>query len=105
VTKGTIQSQLSQRYLKETCQRLGIRYFTPHAVRRMVIDQYYENGVDVGTVAAQLGQSPRIALKYYRQATRTNKQRAVLQAGIGQRVEAESKLLDLEQARRKKEGA
>ena len=71
----------------------------------MVIDQYYENGVDVGTVAAQLGQSPKIALKYYRQATRTNKQRAVLQAGIGQRVEAGAKLLDMEQARRKREGA
>ena len=105
VTHGTIQSQLSQRYLKETCKKLGVRYFTPHAVRRMVIDQYYEHGVDVGTVAEQLGQSPKIALKYYRRATRTNKQRAVLLAGIGQRVEAGSNLLDLEQARRKKEGA
>ena len=71
----------------------------------MVIDQYYEHGVDVGTVAAQLGQSPKIALQYYRQATRSNKERAVLQAGIGQRVEAPTKVADMERARRRKEGA
>jgi len=105
VTKGTMGSQLSQQYLKKICPKLGIRYFTPHAVRRMVIDQYYEHGVDVGTVAAQLGQSPKIALKYYRQATRSNKSRAVAVAGIGERPAAETKVFDLEQARRKKEGA
>ena len=33
---------------------------------RMVIDQLYEKGVDVGTVGKMVGQSPKIALKYYR---------------------------------------
>jgi integrase len=103
VTEGTMRSQLSQQYLKNVCPRIGVRYFTPHAVRRMVLDQYYDNGVDVGTVAAQLGQSPGVALKYYRQATRTNKQRAVAVAGIGERPAVETKVLDLEQARRKRE--
>jgi len=105
VTVGTMRSQLSQHYLKRTCREQGVRYFTPHAVRRMVIDQYYEHGVDVGTVAAQLGQSPKVALKYYRQATRSNESRAVAVAGIGERPAAETKVLDLEQARRKREGA
>ena len=56
----------------------------------------------MGSTGGRIGE---IALKYHRQATRTNKERAVLQAGIGQRVEAETKVLDLEQARRRKEGA
>ena len=79
---------MTQRYLKTACKEVGVRYFTCHAVRRMVIDQYYENGVDVGTVAQQLGQSPQVALRYYRRATRMRQREAVLLAGIGEPVDS-----------------
>ena len=57
----------------------------------------YDNGVDVGTVAAQLGQSPKVALKYYRQSTGQTKRRAVALAGIGEPVE--SNVVDLSAGR------
>ncbi len=96
----TVRTSITQRYLKEACERAGVRYFTPHGIRRMVIDQYYDKGVDVGTVAAQLGQSPKVALKYYRQSTGQTKRRAVALAGIGEPVESNVVAFD----KAKKEG-
>lgn len=43
---------------------------------------YYTGGVDVGTVAQQFGQSPEVALRYYRQRTPAQRRRAVALAGL-----------------------
>ena len=68
---------------------------------RVVIDQLYEKGVDVGTVGKMVGQSPKIALKYYRQARHSDMERAARFAGLGER--SETNLIHLEK-RFKKEG-
>ena len=74
--------------LESACKAAQVPYFTPHGLRRMVIDQLYTSGVDVGTVAAMLGQSPQVALRYYRQARRSDKETAARIAGLGERVKA-----------------
>lgn len=88
VSVDTARTSITQRHLKPVCERLGVRYFTPHGVRRMVIDQLYEKGVDVGTVGKMVGQSPKIALKYYRQARHSDMERAARFAGLGERIES-----------------
>ena len=82
VTEKTIMTRIYV-YLKEACSAVGIPRIGTHAFRRMVVDQYYLGGADVGTVAAQLGQSPETALKYYRNATSADRARAVTLAGLG----------------------
>lgn len=62
---------------------LGVKRFTPQGVRRMVVDQLYGSGADIGVVAQHLGHSPQVALKYYRQATHEEKARALALAGVG----------------------
>ncbi len=86
VLEEAVESTITTRiyvYLREACQAVGIPRIGTHALRRMVVDQYYRGGADVGTVAAQLGQSPETALKYYRQATSADRARAVTLAGLG----------------------
>ncbi len=70
-------------YLKEACEKIGIPRIGTHALRRMVVDEYYRGGADIGTVADQLGQSPETALKYDRRSTRPDRARAVALAGLG----------------------
>lgn len=81
----TAQQSISQRYLKQACAKAGVPYFTPHGLRRMVIDQLYTAGTDVGTVAQMLGQSAVVALRHYRQATSLDKRSAVERARLGER--------------------
>jgi integrase len=81
VTERTAMSRIYV-YLQEACEAVGIPRIGTHALRRMVVDQYYRGGADVGTVAAQLGQSPETALKYYRRATHADRARAVALAGL-----------------------
>ena len=54
----------------------------------MVIDPLHRSGLDAGTVAARLGQSPQVALRYYRQARRSNKEKVARIAGLGERGES-----------------
>lgn len=84
-TRQTVVSGFNDALRALDWDALGVRRFTSHGIRRMVLDLYYEAGVDVGTVAAQLGQSPQVALKYYRQATQGQRTRAVALAGLGER--------------------
>ena len=88
VSVDTARTSITQRYLKDACKAAKVPYFTPHGLRRMVIDQLYTSGVDVGTVAAMLGQSPQVALRYYRQARRSDKEKAARIAGLGERGES-----------------
>ena len=88
VSVDTARTSITQRYLKDACKAAKVPYFTPHGLRRMVIDQLYTSGVDVGTVAAMLGQSPQVALRHYRQARRSDKEKAARIAGLGERGES-----------------
>jgi integrase len=94
VTQQTATSNFGQALRELDWDALGIRRFTSHGFRRMVVARYYTSGADIGVVAAQLGQSPEIALKYYREATREQKVRAVALASLGARPE-QPKILKL----------
>lgn len=72
--------------VRDVCRQAGVPEFTSHGIRRAVIDAYYESGADVGAVAAQLGQSPEVALRYYRKATPQARARAAALALAGRRV-------------------
>lgn len=98
VTRQTVISGFNDALRELDWAALGMPHFSSHAIRRLVIDIYYAGGADIGVVAAQLGQSPQVALKYYRQATTEQRARAVALAGLGERVE--TKVVSLEGRRR-----
>ena len=83
VSFDTARTSITQRWLKPTCQELGIRYFTPHGIRRLVIDELLEVGIDPATVAAMMGHSEKVMLEYYRKARFLDMQRAVKLAALG----------------------
>ena len=88
--------------LKRACKALGLKPMSPHALRRMVIELMLDKGVDVGTVAAYVGNSPATIYKYYRQVRPQQKRRAVALAGLGKRPDEpakESEVLSLEARR------
>ena len=99
VSFDTARTSITQRWLKPTCERVGVPYFTPHGIRRMVIDQLYESGNDPGTVGKMMGHCEKVALKYYRQARHSDMERAVRLAALGQR--GNSNLIKLEDRLRK----
>ncbi len=99
VTIATARTSITQKVLKPICERLGVRYFTPHGIRRFVLDDLYEAGVDVGTVGKMLGQSPKIALVYYRQARHADMERAARLTALGE--PAESNLINFEKRLKK----
>jgi integrase len=70
-------------HIATACEAAGVPRLTPHGLRRLAVDSLYEAGKDVGTVADTLGQSPSVALRYYRQARPESKLRALLDAGLG----------------------
>ena len=57
--------------------------FTPHGLRRLVVDRLARAGVDVGTAAALLGHSPTVMLQHYRAVNDGDRRRAVAQARLG----------------------
>ena len=93
VTHGTAVSNFGDALRDLPWDEMGIRRFTSHGIRRMTVDRMYSGGADVGAVAAQLRQSPQVALKYYRQASRQDRERAVALAGLGKRPAVEKKVL------------
>lgn len=84
VTQGTAVSNFGQALRDLPWEELGIRRFTSHGIRRMSVDRMYTSGADVGAVAAQLGQSPQVALHYYRQASHEDRRKAIALAGMGE---------------------
>ena len=85
VSFDTARTSITQRWLKPTCEELGLRYFTPHGIRRLVIDELLEVGSDSATVAKMIGHSEKVMMKYYRQARFSDMQRAVKLAALGKR--------------------
>ena len=85
VSFDTARTSITQRWLKPTCQELGLRYFTPHGIRRLVIDELLEVGIDPATVAKMMGHSEKVMMEHYRQARFSDMQRAVKLAALGKR--------------------
>lgn len=77
----TVRTAL-RRHIAAACEAAGVHVFTPHDLRRLAVDRLYSAGVDVGTVAALLGQSPQVALRHYRQPTREEQRGAMTRAGL-----------------------
>ena len=89
--------------IKRACGALGMERITPHGFRRMVIEVMLGKGIDVGTVAALVGNSPATIYRYYRQVRPEQKRRAVAIAAIGKRPEKpaeEAEVHSLDAARR-----
>lgn len=66
VCEGTVLTSLSQRYIPRACEAAKVEPFTPHGVRRMVVDTLYNAGNDPTLLADYLGHSPQTAQRYYR---------------------------------------
>jgi integrase len=95
-TNGKLLNRSFRHHIERAVARLGLRMWSSHALRRYVVNRYYEAHVDVGVVASQLGQSPATALAYYRKATEEDRRRAVALASLGT---AEPKVISIDHAR------
>jgi integrase len=69
--------------LKRACVAADVRLFTPHGLRRLVVDRLVRSGVGVATAADLVGHSPEVMLRVYRQVTDTDRRRAVAKAKLG----------------------
>ncbi len=69
--------------LKRACKAAGVQRFTPHGLRRMVVDRMARSGVDVATAASLTGHSPEVMLRHYRQVSDEDRKKAVAKAKLG----------------------
>ena len=83
VAEGTILTSLSQRYLPRACKTAGVEPFTPHGIRRMVVDTLYNAGNDPTLLADYLGHSPQTAQRYYRSVPIELKRETKAKSAIG----------------------
>ena len=97
VKVSTARVELRRTLLGLDWASLGIRRFTSHGLRRMVVQQYIHAGVDIKTAAAQMGHSVTMMLKAYAQVTQSSAARAVNLAGVGERHQ---RVVNIDQARR-----
>ena len=65
------------------CEEAEVPRFTPHGLRRMVVDRMIRGGVEPATAAALTGHSVVVMLRFYRQVTEEDRRRAVLKAELG----------------------
>jgi len=70
-------------HIKQACKATGVEYFTPHGLRRMVVDRMARKGIDAATAAKLTGHSVVTMLRYYRQVSEDDLRAAVAVAGLG----------------------
>ena len=75
---GALRSRLAR-----ACRRAKVTVFTPHGLRRMVVDRMLRAGVDPATAASLTGHSVVVMLRYYRQVTEADRERAIATAALG----------------------
>jgi integrase len=68
--------------LARACKRAGVKAFTPHGLRRMVVDRMLRAGVDPATAASLTGHSVVVMLRFYRQVTEADREAAVAKAAL-----------------------
>lgn len=76
-------SQVVRDRLRRACKAAGVPVFTPHGLRRLVVDRMARGGVDVATAASLTGHSVEVMLRYYRQVSDEDRRRAVAAARLG----------------------
>lgn len=97
-SSSTVASFSTQ--LRRACAKAGCEPWTTHALRRLACDRLYEAGADVGVVAKFLGQSPQVALRYYRVPRPSVLRGAALRAGLALPELDEAAVIDLDARRR-----
>jgi integrase len=70
--------------LVATCARLGQTVFTPHGLRRMIVNRVLRSGMDIKTAAELMGHSPCVMLSHYRRVTEEDRAAGVAKAGLGE---------------------
>ena len=70
--------------LAHACRRAGVPRFTPHGLRRMVVNRILRAGADITAAAELMGHSPSVMLSYYRRVSSEDRAAGVAQAGLGQ---------------------
>jgi integrase/recombinase XerC len=71
-------------HLAYACRRAGIPRFTPHGLRRMVVNRILRAGADITAAAELMGHSPGVMLSYYRRVSSEDRAAGVAKAGLGQ---------------------
>lgn len=72
-----------QRRLSAACKAAGVTRFTPHGLRRMVVNRLIRARVDPATAASLTGHSVQVMLKYYREVSEDERRAAVDAAELG----------------------
>lgn len=80
--RGVIQAL--ERRLYRACQSAEVPAFTPHGLRRMVVNRLIRAHVDPGTAAALTGHSIQVMLRFYQQVTPQDARAAVDLARLGE---------------------
>ncbi|MCK6572708.1 hypothetical protein L6V77_16645, partial [Myxococcota bacterium] len=80
----------------------GIPYFPPKQIRTMVDNTLFDMGADPGVVSAQLGHTPEVSLRHYRQVKAKRVEEVIEKAGLG--VRPDGNVVSLAQHRRSKDG-
>jgi integrase len=70
--------------LAHACRRAGLPQFTPHGLRRMVVNRILRAGADISAAAELMGHSPSVMLSYYRRVSSEDRAMGVAKAGLGQ---------------------
>ena len=70
--------------LVATCARLGQTVFSPHGLRRMIVNRVLRSGMDIKTAAELMGHSPKVMLSHYRRVTQEDRAAGVAKAGLGE---------------------
>ncbi len=79
----SVASQIIRDRITRACKAAGIPRFTPHGLRRMVVNRMLRAGVDVKTAASLTGHSVEVMLRFYREVTDDDRREAVALAGLG----------------------
>ena len=69
--------------LNRACKAAGVPRFTPHGLRRLVVDTMIRAGVEVATAAKLTGHSVEVMLRLYRQVSDEDRVLAVATAKLG----------------------
>ncbi len=91
-----------RKVLKAACKEAGIPYFPPKQIRTMVDNTLFDMGADPGVVSAQLGHTPEVSLRHYRQVKAKRVEEVIEKAGLG--VRPDGNVVSLAQHRRSKDG-
>lgn len=79
----TAPIQALERRLFVACKAASVSRFTPHGLRRMVVNRLMKARVDPGTAAALTGHSVQVMLEFYRTVTDEDRRAAVDEANLG----------------------